>query len=207
MRFRRGDHICSMYSTGTELVEQVAEFLADGLGRGERCWYVGMGSEIEAVRSALRQDRIDVESATARQALRLITGESAYVVQGAFDPETTIRIFNDAIEQAWKDGFTGFRAAAEMSWALTCRDGAHQVIVYEALLRPVFATCRAIGLCLYDRTRMPLDVIDGALATHPLAGSRQRYAANPFYDPTVTQRRPVEDVHVHEKLKRLDRIA
>jgi hypothetical protein len=29
-----------------------------------------------------------------------------------FHPETTLQIFNDAIEQAYTDGFTGFRAAA-----------------------------------------------------------------------------------------------
>jgi hypothetical protein len=73
-----------------------------------------------------------------------------------------------------------------MSWALKCADGAHQVIVYEALLKSLFASCRAIGLCLYDRKRMPLDVINGALCTHPVAGSRGHYGANPFYDPATT---------------------
>jgi hypothetical protein len=57
-----------------------------------------------------------------------------------------------------------------MSWALDCEDGPQQAIVYEALLRSLFANCRAIGLCLYNRKRMPPDVINGALATHPVAG-------------------------------------
>ena len=41
-----------------------------------------------------------------------------YVIHGGFEAEATLKIFNDAIEQAYRDGFTGFRAAAEMSWAL-----------------------------------------------------------------------------------------
>ena len=114
---------------------------------------------------------IDVSAKTKREALQLISGDGAYIVHGTFNPEATIQIFNDAIEQAYTDGFTGFRAAAEMSWALNCADGAHQVIVYEALLKSLFASCRAIGLCLYDRKRMPLQVINGALSTHPVAGS------------------------------------
>jgi hypothetical protein len=58
-----------------------------------------------------------------------------------------------------------------MSWALDCEDRAEQVIVYEALLKSLFATCRATGLCLYDRHRMPLAVINGALATRPVVGT------------------------------------
>ena len=144
---------------------------------------------------------------TKRKALQLISGDGAYVVHGTFNPEATIQIFNDAIEQAYTDGFTGFRAAAEMSWALDCADGAHQVIVYEALLKSLFASCRAIGFCLYDRKRMPLEVINGALLTHPIAGSHGHYGANPFYDPATTGPTSINPAAVLEKLARLDRAS
>ena len=48
----------------------------------------------------------------------MLCADEAYVLRGTFDPEATLRSFNDAIEAASTDGFTGFRAAAEMSWAL-----------------------------------------------------------------------------------------
>src|SRR5690349_492062 len=182
-RFKRGDHICVIYSTPDELAQEAARFLADGLRNRERCWYVAAGTEMDAVVAQLRKLGVDVSAETKREALKLVSGDSAYIVHGAFNPEATIQVFNDAIEQAYTDGFTGFRAAAEMSWALDCEDGAQQVIVYEALLKSLFASCRAIGLCLYDRNRMPLDVINGALATHPVAGAFGQYGANPFYDP------------------------
>jgi len=35
---------------------------------------------------------------------------------------------------------------------------------------------------------MPLDVIDGALATHPMAGSHGRYESNPSFDTTLLDR-------------------
>jgi hypothetical protein len=92
-----------------------------------------------------------------------------------------------------------------MSWALNCADGAQQVIVYEALLKSLFASCRAIGLCLYDRKRMPLDVINGALCTHPVAGSHGQYAANPFYDPATTRLAAVDPAEVLVKVSRLNR--
>ena len=186
MPFKRGDHVCAIYSTTAELVHEAAGFLADGLRSRERCWYVAAGDETDAVRAALGELGVDVAAQTARGALRMVSGTEAYVVHGNFDPEATLQIFNDAIEQACRDGFTGFRAAAEMSWALACEDGPHQIIVYEALLKTLFANCRAVGLCLYDRSRMPLAVLDGALRTHPVAGVRGHFRPNPFYDPAVT---------------------
>lgn len=205
MRFERGDHICAIYSSTAELAREVARFLAAGLRSGERCWYVAAGSEMEAVRSALEQIGIDVDAETRRQALTLLSGGAAYVVRGRFDPEAAIKVFNDAIEQAYTDGFAGFRAAADMSWALECEDGADQVIVYEALLKPLFASCRAIGLCLYDRERMPLTVINGALATHAVAGAHGHYSSNPYFDPATTGPAAVHPGDVLQKLAQLDR--
>lgn len=183
MHLERGDHVCSLYSTTAELVDEAAGFLLDGLSRGERCWYIGTGLQIAAIQAALQAAGQDVGAAVAREALILMPGEGAYVIEGEFDPEHTMRVFNDAIEQAYNQGFVGFRAAADMSWVLDAEDAAEQLIVYEALLRSLFATCRAIGLCLYDRRRMPLRIIDGAIATHPIAGCAGHLAENPFYDP------------------------
>ena len=205
MPFKPGDHVCAIYSTTRELIREVARFLAEGLRNREQCWYVGSGDEMDSLRDALRKLGIDVAAETQRKALQLISGDAAYIVHGTFNPEATLQIFNDAIEQAYTDGFTAFRAAAEMSWALDCTDGPHQVIVYEALLKSLFANCRAIGFCLYDRTRMPLEVLNGALLTHPIAGAHGHYSANQFYDPETTRPTSIDPADVRGKLARLDR--
>ena len=206
MRAKRGDHICAIYSTNAELAQTAARFLAEGLRNGERCWYVASGDEGERVRASLAAFNVDVNAELARGALDLIADDGAYVVHGAFDPEATVQVFNDAIEQAYSDGFTGFRAAAEMSWALEHEEGTYQLIVYEALLRSLFANCKATGLCLYDRRRMPLDVINGALDTHPytLRASGGECCANPFYEASASRLTPVDEAVVLAKLSRLD---
>jgi two-component system, chemotaxis family, sensor kinase Cph1 len=201
-RFQCGDHVCAVYSDVQELADVVSEFLADGLKHGERCWYVAAADEGAAVSAALAERGVDVERDTRRTALSIFVGSDAYVKRGGFDPEETIGVFNDAIEDALKDGFNGFRAAADMSWGLRLPNGADLMIAYEAMLRTLFATCRVTGLCLYDRERMPLKVLNGALLTHPIVhgGANGHASENPFYDATVSSLPHVAESSVVEKL-------
>ena len=78
-------------------------------------------------------------------------------------------------------------------------------MLYEALLQSLFASCRGIGLCLYDRKRMPLDVINGALVTHPIVGSNGHYRSNPFYDSETIDTAAVPDADVLTRLDQLER--
>ena len=125
---------------------------------------------------------MDVPSLTKSGALHIVGTADACVSREEFNPERTVQVFNDAIEQALHDGFSGFRAVADMTWALSLRDGPYVVIAYEVLLQSLFATSRATGLCLYDRNKMPLDAIDSALATHTLLHHSGEYRENPQYE-------------------------
>ena len=185
MKLQPGDHICCLYNSEEQLVSTVAGFLAEGLARNERCWYVPSGVETAAVRAAMKRRGIDVAAESRRSALQFLDSNDAYI-RGGFDPEQTMQLFNEAIEQALSDGFNGFRAAADMSWALAIGDGTESLIAYEALLKMLFASAPATGLCLYDRRRMPLQVVNGVLLTHPVVAVASGFARNDAYDPAVT---------------------
>ena len=49
-----------------------------------------------------------------------------------------------------------------------------------------------------------LDVINGALATHPVVGSQGQYHANRFYDSKGDRMSRVGDAEVMEKLRQLN---
>jgi hypothetical protein len=205
--FRPGDHICVIYSDTQELADIAADFLCQGLKKQERCWYVAARDERDAVASALRKRGVKVDGEMRRGALDILDGSDAYIVRGDFNPEETVGTFSDAIEAALKDGFSGFRAAADMSWALSIKNGPQRAIAYEVLLRTLFATARATGLCLYDRKRMPLQVLDGALVTHPFAGVNGHARSNPFYDSGETSLADRSDDAVASRLNALKRPA
>jgi two-component system, chemotaxis family, sensor kinase Cph1 len=202
-----GDHVCAIYHGDQELADIVADFLAEGLHKSERCWYLPASDDPDAIRAALKARRIDTNGALDRGALRILSSNAAYSVRGDFDPEETMAVFSNAIEQALADGFNGFRAAADMSWALDLDHGAERLITYEALLRSLFSSARATGLCLYDRDRMPLSVIDGALCTHPVVRVGTRYAPNAFYDCGVHSLRAADPAVVASKLDQLHTLA
>ena len=186
MRLELGDHICAFYADSSDLADLVAPYLAEGLRRGERCWFMPSEDGLAEVELALRERGVDVDRERARGALVFPDSTAAYAVQGEFDPEESMAVFSEAIEQALNDGYTGFRAAAEMSWVLQAADGEELIVTYEALLKSLFSTSRATGMCLYPRDRMPALVIAGALATHPVTHTKEHgYARNASYDPCV----------------------
>jgi chemotaxis family two-component system sensor kinase Cph1 len=202
-----GDHICVFYSSDHELADTAADFIAEGLRSGERCWFVPTGTEGSLVRAALRRREVDVAVESRRGALEILASADAYVVHGDFNPEATMNVFSDEIENALRDGFSGFRAAAEMSWALAVKGGAELLTAYEALLRSLFTTSRATGLCLYDRRRMPLEIVDGALVTHPMVRLGGGYHRNPFYNDAPSVLSLAAPGTVDGKLADLDRLV
>ena len=184
----------------------VAPYLAEGLRRGERCWFLPAQDGVAGVRQALTEHGVDVEGEVGRGALVFADSTAAYAARGNFDPEETLAVFGAAIEEALNDGFSGFRAAAEMSWVMEAEGGEERIVTYEALLKSLFANGHATGMCLYDRNRMPLNVIAGALATHPIArAAKTGYRLNPFYDAAVTTSADAEPAAVASRMAHLDR--
>ena len=205
MHLNPGDHICAIYGTGGELADMVAPYLAEGLRRGERCWFLPSAEGAADVVRALIAHGVDVDVAARRRALVFADSTAAYAARGNFDPEETLAVFGAAIEDALNDGFTGFRAAAEMSWLLDVEGGEERIVTYEALLKSLFSNGHATGMCLYDRNRMPLKVIAGALATHPIARAAQTgYRLNPFYDAAVTTTAAADAAAVTSRLAQLE---
>jgi hypothetical protein len=193
-----------MFSTESEIANIAASFLAYGLRRGQHCWYVRTAVQDDTMTTALEQRGVEVAEEIARGALRFVDSTDAYVVAGEFSPEHTAAMFSSAIERALADGFTGLRIVSNMSWLLDLDDGMQQSVACETLLRTVFASSRIAGLCLYDRARIPLSIVNGALITHRLAIRGHKLEENPFYDPTGDAFAPSDDGAITARLQTLE---
>ena len=204
-RFNQGEHLCAVYSAAHERDALVAAYVLEGLEHNERCLYGALTPEdIASVDTRLARAGVDVGDAIERGAwVRLTTGD-VHLLGGHFDAERMLRMLNNATEAALSAGFKGFRACGDMTWLADDPPGADQAVAYEAFLNSMFDRQRALGLCLYDRQRLPSLVIDHAIATHPTVALDRANVVNPFYRPAaVSQTRAAHPDDVDWKLRDL----
>ena len=180
--FRQGDHICSICDTEEEQVTTAAAYLTDGLRRGERCLYVGgTRAALQRFDVALQAAGLDAGALMERGVLIELTHAEAHLIDGRFDCERMLRMLDDMVGQAIADGFSGMRLCGDMSWLLLEAPGSAEVGEYEARLNQFFANTRSAAMCQYNRQRLPLPLIDMALATHSTAVVAGRQKFNPFF--------------------------
>lgn len=181
--YQQGDHVCTLFSSREEQLSAAIEYIQQGLNRNERCLYVCSEQTPYEFRAALAAAGIDVAREEAKGALILLTKESGHLEGGSFSPSRMISMLRNAVENALKDGFQGLCAAGDMTWLLDDAPGSEQLAEYEALLNHFYRSNRALGLCQYNRRRLPATILDHGLATHStirIAGPI--LLTNPYYE-------------------------
>ena len=183
MQYRQGDHVCTLYSNRDEQLAAAVEYIRGGLSRGERCLYVVCEHTPDEFRDGLRKAGIDVDAEEWRGALLLLTKHDGHLSGGYFDPDKMITMLHAAVKDALDAGFAGLCAAGDMSWLLDEADGSERIAEYEARLNNFYPSSRALGLCLYNRDRLPAATLDHGLATHPHVRIEGNLLLdNPFYE-------------------------
>ena len=181
-QLRLGQHACLFYDNRAEQVAVTAAFLATGLKRRERCFSVFDPRYLGDLRDTMRAHGADVERAEAAGKLVFKTDE-IYFTGGRFDPEHMIGLLGREVQSALDQGFRGFRAAGEMTWALGRTVDADALFAYEAMMNQFYERNAAVGLCLYSLRQFPPQAIERVLHTHPEAVYREHVCRNHFYEP------------------------
>src|SRR5258708_7908614 len=98
------DHFCSIYESPEEHYTVAIPFIQIGLDRGEKCIYIADDGTVGEVREAMYSEGIDVDRATATNALVLATKEDAYLKHGSFQPDWMFTFWKEATELAISQG-------------------------------------------------------------------------------------------------------
>ena len=208
MQYRQGDHVCTLYSNRDEQLAAAIDYIRGGLARGERCLYVCCEHSPDEFRDGLRAAGIDVDAEEARGALLLITKREGHLAGGSFNPDKMITMLHAAVKDALDAGFEGLCAAGDMSWLLDEAPGSERISEYEARLNEFYPNSRALGLCLYNRNRLPAETLDHSMAMHPhvrIAGNI--LLDNPFYEePARAAARRADAANAGKKIAWLDRL-
>lgn len=169
VQFKRGDHICVFYRDPGTLLETLAPYLADGLRKGERCFCAQKPQMIPRLFRSLQAHGVDTEREVRRGALEIHSEDEVYFPGGKFEPQVMMDMLLHSIQDSLRRGFSGFRTAGEMSWALSGREGCDQLISYEKMVAAGYPGQPAIGICQYPVHEFPPKTLEEVIATHRIA--------------------------------------
>jgi anti-anti-sigma regulatory factor len=162
-RFAAGEHACLAYADDRELCDVAADFVAEGLDAGQRVLCVA-DAQIELLRRALgplEPDRLVKEGALELHAVEDVYGD------GPVDPAAQLRTFADAVTRAEADGFSGLRVMADNTPLLFDRpDARRDYLRWESVCEPFIASRQLIGMCCFDKRRVPHELMDDLASVH-----------------------------------------
>lgn len=182
---RAGDHAALFYRTHAEQFAVIVPFIAIGLKRGERCLYIADDNTVESVVSELKKGGVDVDGAQKSGTLTITTKHQTYLRHGIFEPARMTDDLIHEVKESLRMGYTAFRAAGEMTWALSLSSALAQLSDYEVKLHAQFPN-QFVGLCQYNEIGFSERVIADMIRIHPVVVARGKLLQNRLYQPGAT---------------------
>jgi signal transduction histidine kinase len=154
-----------------------------GLDRGEKCIYIADDGTIGDVRQRMQSEGIDVERATASNALVVAGKEQAYLKHGSFDPDWMFTFWKEATDSAMSEGFSALRVTGETEWVVRGGRGLERWMEYESKLTHALSENNCSALCQYNRHCFPPELILDVIRTHPVVVYRGTVCRNMYFVP------------------------
>ncbi|MDH5483456.1 MAG: MEDS domain-containing protein [Candidatus Bathyarchaeota archaeon] len=123
-------------------------YIKVGLENGEMAVYVASENSIEEARKAMERFGINVEKYEKKGALRVLSYEDVYIIDGRFDINLTMSIWDKLYKESLSKGFKGLRVTGEMSCFFK-HGFERELIEYERSLHRVLEI-PMIAICAYD---------------------------------------------------------
>ena len=166
---RPTNHIIIIYETPEAKYNILFNYLKLGLENGEAVAYIGSADGPSQIRDFMKRFGIDVEKYEKTSALRILGYDDFYIIDGKFNPTTTMNLINTMYNEAFAKGFKGYRIAGEMACFFE-RKLTKELVEYERTLHRVF-DIPIIGVCAYDANMVikasnPMDLYNELLKAH-----------------------------------------
>lgn len=159
---RQGIHICAIYRNPAEQFVPMLSYFWSGFDKSERCMYFYDENPPEKFSEALH---IYTEPET--EPMEVFHYADVYARTGNFDPDTMIGLLEDTLQESAENGFSGIRAAGEMSWIMKTKTPHEKYFEYERKLNSFYPTRKLIGVCQFDENKFSEDFLAEMIRTHP----------------------------------------
>ena len=194
------DHLCSLYDTQEEQFAVAIPFMQLGLAANQKCVYIADPHDLESARQAMLASGIDVDGAVRTGALTLTTKAETYLRNGSFDPDWMFTFWQEAAQQAKREGFSALRGTGETEWVLRGGPGLERWREYESRLTDTLAETDCLALCQYNWRICPPELILDIIRTHPIVVNRGVVCRNFYYVP------PHEFLHESQPAREVQRL-
>lgn len=174
-----GGHVCLPYAHEDEKQTAIADFIRDGLVRGERCIYWGHARDFTAIMARLESHGPPVPKLREKQ--QVLHADLEVPPEQLRDIDAQTAGIRAAIAQAHADGFTGLRVIGDPPPTLRAVLDREQLASLEIKLTELYAADHATGLCTFDQRATDAAAFEIALATHDSAIVSGRLCPNPYF--------------------------
>jgi len=173
------DHPCLIYETLDELAAAFVTYLRAGLLLEERCIYFIDENSEQFVIESMQANGFNLQPYLDSGAFLIVSTGDAHLKNGYFEERKMLSYWANALEDARNCGFTGLRAAVEMTWALSGCPGCDVLVPYESRLND-FMTANAVSVvCQYRRRKFTAEQIKGIIHAHPIVIAGNQVLQNP----------------------------
>ena len=182
-RIEQGEHLCSLYHSTEEMLEQVVPYIQSGLTHGEQCIYVADEHSTATITSALEQAGIEIEHELNRGRFKVWT-RSQYRQPGSFDRNIMRDFIQRTLGETLSQGYNGVRLAVEMTWTMNCGVTDEELIRWEDFINTIsYPGSNVSFLCQYNARLFSPTLTGMAVEVHPSMVLKHRVCRNLHYRP------------------------
>ena len=176
-------HICAVVNSREEEFSIHMPFSKEGLDNGDKVIQIIDIAQKGDHAAALQALGADVASAEAKGQLAFAHWADAYLTEGRFDPEATLKVLESIIADRKAKGYPLSRVVGNMEWALSGVPGGENLLEYEARVNQVSRHHPDTFICVYDTRKFGASQLVDIIRTHPVVIMGGVIHENPFFVP------------------------
>ena len=159
---RASEHLCLAFEGAGAFRARAVEFLAEGLARGDRVRYIGP-ADVEGVRAELER----MPGARPGAVEVMAVAQTYGAATGPVSPEALVATYAAATAEALAAGFTGFRAAADVTVLVSTPAQLDAFARYEHRVDRWMTAAPFTAMCGYDRAELGDLAVAQLACLHP----------------------------------------
>lgn len=176
-------HVCAFFNSADEEYRVLMPFIRDGFAAGDKAVHVVKSEQRDDHLLRLAAAGIDPAAAQRSGQLDLRINTETYLVDGRFDQDRMLAVFEGLASGNAPGGFPLSRIICHMDWAADDRSHLDTLVEFEARVNDVWRSHDDAVVCVYDLARFSGDVVIDMIRTHPMIILGGILQENPFYVP------------------------